>query len=223
MEKKIIKNLDLTVRDDDCRVDDDSTPEEISECIARTRREMDETLNVVEKKMDPHRIYDESVGYLRQNYQNEWQLVSDIPRRINENPEPFIIIGAGMVIGGLGLAGFALSKQRKNSPRHSGGKSFVEKGKEKLREIRSHAPQKSHSTYLKPDPETFAAVPTSQASTEELYQSDEFGEGEISQSEKKFKKSSHGQKDDSQVIMNREVDIRLGEEQFKKAKDYDKS
>ena len=223
MKNSEIDKLDLTEdgKKYDCVVDEDSTPEQISECIARTRRDMDDTLNAVEKKIDttmqyPSKLYDRSMGYVRQNYQNELQWFSDIPRRINENPESFIIIGTGMVIGGLGIAGYALSKQRKNTPKsyisakfEEAKKGVVEKGKEKWREMRSHSdvPQKSRTAHLRPAPETFAAVAGYQASTEEIsYDQTEFDQDESSHVKSKLDKTfdrrkSYDKKDDRDFFM----------------------
>jgi len=209
----------------DCATENDNrTAEEISECIARTRRDMQETLNVVERKMDPSKLYDQTVDYVRHNYQSEWDWVSDLPRRMNENPGPFIVIGAGMVIGGLGLTGYAMAKQRKSSAHHSKtkSKSLVERGKQKWSELRSDSgtQERRREVHLRAGQDTFEAAQSDQASTEEIF-FDQYSTSAPSDSAAPRDRTSMS-KEENQVFINEDVDIRMGEEQFKEIKDFKK-
>jgi hypothetical protein len=226
MEHKNTKSMVPGSRYDkelDCTTEDNRTPEEISECIARTRRDMQETLNVVEKKIDPSKLYDQTVGYVRQNYQSEWDWFSDLPRRMNENPGPFILIGAGMVIGGLGLTSYAMAKQRKSSAPYSESKGLVERGKQKWHELRSDSGthERRRGVHLRAGQDTFDAGQSSdQASTEEIF-FDQYSTSASSDSATPKDQTSMS-KEENKVFINEDVDIRMGEEQFKEAKDFTK-
>jgi hypothetical protein len=217
------KDRNISTKDLDCPVDENSTPDEISECIARTRRDLDDTLNVVEKKIDPSRIYDKSVGYVRENYRSELDWLSDIPRKVKENPESFIALGTGMVIGGLGLTAYALSLQRKHAGTVSSGPGMLERGKQKWHELRGHEqiPERRREAHLRPRPETVAAGQSDQASTEEIFSDQFLSSSEMAEGNRDPGRSSRSE-EEGKAFLNREVDIRMGEEQFKEVSEKKK-
>lgn len=164
-----------SIKATECDLTDHSSPSEIDRCIEYTRREMHDTLQVLEQRLTRQKLFDDAKTYMRQNYRRPMQWFSDLPRRVNTNPTPFAIIGAGMLIGGAGIAGYALSKQRRNAGKPSTFKSLAEKGRKTLRR-RSESKQIPQTLYSSEttaqlsstDPETFKGSQEYQASTEEI-------------------------------------------------------
>jgi hypothetical protein len=165
-----------------CQVDEHSSRAEIGDCIELTRREMNRTRRTLENRLSPEKLFADAKAYLRQNYSRQMDWLSDLPHRIRTNPAPFAIIGAGMLLGGAGLTGYALSKQRRKSGKPAAYKRLTEKSKQTWRKkkqasqekrryhpsaVRKH--ERIEKEYLKSaDPEIFNGSQEEQASTEEI-------------------------------------------------------
>lgn len=158
-----------------CNLDDASSPAEIDECIRQTRAQMDDTLKVIERRLAPDNLFDQTMHYVRQNYKRQISWLSNLPQRMNTNPAPFVMIGAGMLLGGIGITGYAMSKQRKKAgPIPS--ERLPQKREQTLPETISPDEVYAHENasvgknelYLRADPETFTGLQENQASTEEI-------------------------------------------------------
>jgi hypothetical protein len=159
----------------DCHITDHSSPAEIDECIERTRRELNSTLQVLEHRLTTQKLFDDAKIYMQQNYKKQMDWFSNLPQRVNSNPTPFAIIGAGMLLGGAGIAGYALSKQRKNAGKPAAYKRLAEKGKQtwQRRSGDKRIPRPMYSSeptdrISSTNPETFHGEQEYQASTEEI-------------------------------------------------------
>lgn len=159
----------------DCHLTDHSSPAEIDDCIERTRREMNSTLQVLQKRLTTQKLIDDAKIYMQQNYKKQMDWFSNLPQRMSSNPTPFAIIGAGMLLGGAGIAGYALSKQRKNAGKPATYKRLAEKGKQTWhrrsgdRKISQPLYSSEPTSRIRStDPETFQGKQEYQASTEEI-------------------------------------------------------
>ena len=69
-------------------------PHEIQAEIARTRQEMDGTLNALENRLTPGQLYDQGMQYLRNNGGTEF--VSNLGQQAKHNPLPVALVGIGL-------------------------------------------------------------------------------------------------------------------------------
>jgi ElaB/YqjD/DUF883 family membrane-anchored ribosome-binding protein len=69
-------------------------PEEIQAEIARTRGDMDATLNAIEQRLTPGQLVDQGLDYLRNSGANEF--VSNLGGSVKTNPLPVALVGVGI-------------------------------------------------------------------------------------------------------------------------------
>lgn len=69
-------------------------PEEIQAQIARTRGDMDATLNAIEQRLTPGQLVDQGIDYLRNSGANEF--VSNLGGSVKNNPLPVALVGIGI-------------------------------------------------------------------------------------------------------------------------------
>lgn len=69
-------------------------PEEIQAQIARTRGDMDATLNAIEQRLTPGQMVDQGIDYLRNSGANEF--VSNLGGSVKNNPLPVALVGIGI-------------------------------------------------------------------------------------------------------------------------------
>ncbi|MFO7497548.1 MAG: DUF3618 domain-containing protein [Desulfobacterales bacterium] len=90
----------------DC--DDTRSVAAIERCAASTRQKLSQTLQQVEERLSPTRLYDEALGYMRQATAKGRSFSLD--RAVSRNPLPFAVAGIGLALVGAGLAGLSLKK-----------------------------------------------------------------------------------------------------------------
>jgi len=74
-------------------------PEEIQAQIARTRGDMDATLNAIEQRLTPGQMVDQGIDYLRNSGANEF--VSNLGGSVKNNPLPVALRGPTAPAGGF--------------------------------------------------------------------------------------------------------------------------
>lgn len=171
MARTTQKNVNDPGKAADCNFEDHGNPDEIDRCTRHERAEMNDTLKRIEHKLSPVNLFDQGMGYLRQNYRRQMAWISNFPDRMNKNPAPFVIIGAGMLLGGLGMTGYLLSKRRKkNQPIAS--ERLPRKRRQMLPAKVSASDEsiaaRKKEVHLRADPAIFAGTQENQASTEEI-------------------------------------------------------
>ncbi|NUT15472.1 MAG: DUF3618 domain-containing protein [Cupriavidus sp.] len=73
---------------------EDRSSEQIQSDIERTRRELDRTLTLLERRLEPRRLVDQGVDYLRDNGAREY--LSNLGRSAREQPLPLALVGVGL-------------------------------------------------------------------------------------------------------------------------------
>jgi hypothetical protein len=72
----------------------DRSSEQIQADIQRTRADLDRTLTLLERKLEPRRLLDQGVHYLRDNGAREY--LSNLGRAAKEQPLPLALVGVGL-------------------------------------------------------------------------------------------------------------------------------
>jgi ElaB/YqjD/DUF883 family membrane-anchored ribosome-binding protein len=72
----------------------DRSSEQIQADIQRTRADLDRTLTLLERKLEPRRLLDQGVHYLRDNGAREY--LSNLGRAAREQPVPLALVGVGL-------------------------------------------------------------------------------------------------------------------------------
>lgn len=72
----------------------DKRPDEIEDEIARTRADMDVTLDAIQRKLSPGELVDQAMSYVKQNGGGD--MMVDVGNLVRDNPIPVALIGAGM-------------------------------------------------------------------------------------------------------------------------------
>ena len=88
--------------------DETSSTDELEACTASTRRSMDRTLNSLEDRVAPSRVW----SRIKKNFRSPGNSTVDLDREIRKNPIPFALIGGGLILVGAGVAAFAFFKLR---------------------------------------------------------------------------------------------------------------
>ena len=70
------------------------TPDAIEQDIARTRGEIDSTLNAIESRFTPGQMLDQGLDYLRHSSANEF--LSNLRGSVKHNPLPVSLVGVGI-------------------------------------------------------------------------------------------------------------------------------
>lgn len=73
---------------------DERSPEQIQADIQRTRSDLDRTLTRLERRLEPRRLMDQGVDYLRDNGAREY--LSNLGRAAKEQPLPLALVGVGL-------------------------------------------------------------------------------------------------------------------------------
>ncbi len=73
---------------------DDRSSEQIQADIQRTRADLDRTLTLLERKLEPRRLLDQGVHYLRDNGASEY--LTNLGRAAKEQPLPLALVGVGL-------------------------------------------------------------------------------------------------------------------------------
>jgi ElaB/YqjD/DUF883 family membrane-anchored ribosome-binding protein len=68
-------------------------PEEIEDEIARTRADMDSTLDAIQRRLSPSELVDQAMNYVKQNGAQE--MLGGLGRAVRDNPVPIALIGLG--------------------------------------------------------------------------------------------------------------------------------
>lgn len=76
------------------RRDSERTPEAIEEDIARTRADIDSTLNAIESRFTPGQMLDQGLDYLRHSGANEF--LTNLRGSVKYNPLPVSLVGVGI-------------------------------------------------------------------------------------------------------------------------------
>jgi len=71
----------------------DKRPEQIENEIARTRADMDSTLDAIQRKLSPTELMDQAMNYVRHTGAD--QVIGGIGRTMRDNPIPIALIGLG--------------------------------------------------------------------------------------------------------------------------------
>ena len=69
-------------------------PEEIEDEIARTRADMDVTLDAIQRKLSPGELIDRAFSYVKQNGGGE--MMTGVGNLVRDNPVPVALIGVGL-------------------------------------------------------------------------------------------------------------------------------
>ena len=72
--------------------DDDRSPEEIERDLARTRAQLDQTLDAIQSKLTPGELFEEGLTFFKQSGTGDRML-----RTVRENPLPVLVIGVGLL------------------------------------------------------------------------------------------------------------------------------
>ncbi|VTU38499.1 hypothetical protein H6CHR_05235 [Variovorax sp. PBL-H6] len=72
----------------------DRSAEQIQADIQRTRADLDRTLTLLEHRLEPRRLMDQGVDYLRDNGAREY--LSNLGRAAKEQPLPLALVGVGL-------------------------------------------------------------------------------------------------------------------------------
>ncbi|VTU40932.1 hypothetical protein H4CHR_05665 [Variovorax sp. PBS-H4] len=72
----------------------DRTSEQIQADIQHTRADLDRTLTLLERRLEPRRLLDQGVDYLRDNGAREY--LSNLGRAAKEQPLPLALVGVGL-------------------------------------------------------------------------------------------------------------------------------
>ncbi|MGK6309944.1 DUF3618 domain-containing protein [Variovorax sp. DT-64] len=72
----------------------DRSSEQIQADIQRTRNDLDRTLTLLERRLEPRRLLDQGVSYLRDNGAREY--LSNLGRAAKEQPLPLALVGVGL-------------------------------------------------------------------------------------------------------------------------------
>ena len=72
----------------------DKRPDEIEDEIARTRADMDVTLDAIQRKLSPGELVDQAMSYVKQNGGGE--MMAGVGNLVRDNPIPVALIGAGL-------------------------------------------------------------------------------------------------------------------------------
>ena len=72
----------------------DRSSEQIQADIQRTRNDLDRTLTLLERRLEPRRLLDQGVDYLRDNGAREY--LSNLGRAAKEQPLPLALVGVGL-------------------------------------------------------------------------------------------------------------------------------
>lgn len=85
-------------------------PAEIQEHIARTRADLDETLDALGNQLSPQRMWSDTVSYVRSNSEGGREFFANFAESVRRNPVPFAMIGVGMAwLIGASRRGYAKS------------------------------------------------------------------------------------------------------------------
>lgn len=88
------------------------SPEQLEERIARTRAEIDMTLDAIQEKLSPGRLLDQVLDYTKEN---GGAFAGNLGRSVRDNPVPAALLGIGL--GWLMFAG--------RRPQHDYGRSYA--------------------------------------------------------------------------------------------------
>lgn len=88
------------------------SPEQLEQQIARTRAEIDVTLDAIQEKLSPGRLLDQVMDYTKEN---GGAFAGNLGRSVRDNPVPVALLGIGL--GWLMFAG--------GRPRHDDGLSYA--------------------------------------------------------------------------------------------------
>lgn len=72
----------------------DRSSEQIHADIQRTRSDLDRTLTLLERRLEPRRLMDQGIDYLRDNGASEY--LSNLGRAAKEQPLPLALVGVGL-------------------------------------------------------------------------------------------------------------------------------
>ena len=72
----------------------DRSSEQIQADIQRTRSDLDRTLTLLERRLEPRRLLDQGVDYLRDNGAREY--LSNLGKAAKEQPLPLALVGVGL-------------------------------------------------------------------------------------------------------------------------------
>jgi len=72
----------------------DRSSEQIQADIQRTRNDLDRTLTLLERRLEPRRLLDQGVDYLRDNGAREY--LSNLGQAAKEQPLPLALVGVGL-------------------------------------------------------------------------------------------------------------------------------
>lgn len=173
--------------DDSLRCDKNSSADELEECTASTRQNMDRTLRSLEDKVSPGRVW----GRTKESFRSKVGETLDIDREVRRNPIPFAMIGAGLILVGAGVATFALSKMRESAAKHQASSLPQESEAEFTRSPGGEPVVTSESwaePYVTPETGPIQGTVEEEATTEEIQKErvEEKGEENVN------KKTEHG-------------------------------
>ncbi len=156
----------------------------------------------------PAGLIERSAPRMAQKSDGWLQWWSDVPNRVRANPTPFLLAGAGLMIGGFAIVRVRGRQRRRSilmrdfssvakdiSPRGRG----VEASRQGVRVKREAIAG------------TLKSATSEQASTEEIFR-DQAG---MDESNEPSAMAGSAPQRGSQMTMNRDVDIRMGEEQVR--------
>jgi len=72
--------------------DDDRSPEDIERDLARTRANLDETLDAIQRKLTPGELFEEALAFMKDS-----GTAGNLSRTIRDNPLPVLVIGVGVL------------------------------------------------------------------------------------------------------------------------------
>ena len=120
-------NVDYESRDEEhfsmqSVCDENSSAEELRECTEETRASVNRTIHELEQRVTPAGIWNRIRDVFMQGNGRSFSLDQTVSR----NPTPFAFIGSGLVLLGAGMAAYALSKMRSDTPngRYADGQSL---------------------------------------------------------------------------------------------------
>ncbi|RJQ65272.1 MAG: hypothetical protein C4519_28595 [Desulfobacteraceae bacterium] len=201
--------------------------QETSRRRAPDRRETDYTdytVSTTEQTQTSAGVIEQAAGGVPQKTGRRLHWLSGLEKRIRANPAPFYLFGFGLMIGGFAIA---LTRQRKRSILMRDFTGIAEEIGPTGQDAGSQPDVRiKKEANLRAVPGTFKSVHNDQASTEQIFrdqagieQSDELSAEAESWAGETSSPMGAGKEEpgESEMLMNRDVDIRLGEEQIRLA------
>ncbi|MFZ7127691.1 MAG: hypothetical protein ACOWWM_16155 [Desulfobacterales bacterium] len=90
--------------------DETSSAEELEKCAEATRQNVDRTMQKVEERLAPGRLYDDAWHFLRQSLADARNQSGSLDEAVSHNPALFAAMGIGLALLGGSIAGYAFKK-----------------------------------------------------------------------------------------------------------------